>query len=72
MKNDWDRLVWGVEASPEENEVQISIDGVIGDVDDQLVRKFQENGARLERVKLVPADEADSPRVSPSENSDSD
>ncbi|GAB3674162.1 hypothetical protein [Halopiger thermotolerans] len=69
MKNDWDRLVWGVEASPEENEVQISIDGVIDDVDDQLVREFQENGARLEKVKIVPADDADSQRMPP-ENSD--
>ncbi|MDS0474887.1 hypothetical protein [Natrinema sp. 1APR25-10V2] len=70
MKNDWDRLVWGAEACPEENEIRISIEGVIDDVDDRLVRKFQENDIRLDQVKLVPVDDADAQRVSPSENAD--
>ncbi len=70
MKNDWDRLVWGVEPSLEENEIRISIEGVIDDVDEQLVRQFQENNARLDQVTLVPVDDGDAKRVSSSENAD--
>lgn len=68
MNTYWDMLMWETEVSPEENGIHVSIEGRISDIDDEVLRKIQNNDVVVDNVKLVPAGESENAHRTSREN----